>query len=336
MACNYPLSPGCFSWTPVHIDAGTLASAAENAGATITNFQNLNVFQDDRGGWHAVVAIDVATSPGSPNHWTVLAHASPVSSTSPDTVPLRWTADTVLSGSFGKDVEGNYDGKYYEENNRLYLLYVQNLVPGRKLRNGIVIRPMISPTRLGAQGPTLLLVPGDRFGPLISEFYDHTEAKLVEAPYIITVDGKHALIYSTGAYQHLDYKAGVAWSDALFPRPGGHYRKVLQTDVDGVWGPSGRFEVRYLLQSQKPRWPNFTPGTVWGPGVASVGRSEDGTLNLFFAGYDATDRPVGASVANAHLRRPYFVHLHAAVPPSASVATATDADLASWLVPETR
>jgi len=335
MHCDYPLSAGCFSWAPVRISAGTLSAQIAAVGDQFTNFQNLNVFRADGGRWHAVLAIGVK-KPGARSHWTVLVHAHPTTSASPDRVPLAWTADTVLSGSFSTEVQGNYDGKYYEDEGQLYLLYVKNFVRPPMLRNGIVIQRMLSPRRPAPDEPVTLLTTGDRFGSLSSERYDHTPAKLVEAPYISKIGGKYALIYSTGAYEFADYKVGVAWSDTLLPAPNGRYRKVLQTDVAGVWGQAGRPEVRYLLQSQQPTWPNYTPGQVFGPGVASALRVPDGAWDLFFAGYDYADRPIAANPPDAHHRRPYFVQLRAAVPADQSVSTATDAELAGWLNPQTR
>lgn len=329
MLCAYPISARCFSWTPGAVDAGSLRPAIAAAGATITNIQNLNAFEDDTGGWHAVVAIGVHSA-AHPDHWTVLAHAHPTA----DGVPLAWVADTVLSGSFSNPADGNYDGKYFEDDGRLYLLYVRNLAPRPELRNGIVIQPMVSPTRPTPEAPTTLLTPGDRYGPLASEQYGSTQARLVEAPFIVEIGGKYALIYSTGAYQQIDYKAGVAWSDTLMPAPNGRYRKVLEQDVQGVWGQPGRFEVRYLLQSQISHWPDFTSSQVISPGVASAVQGPGGAWWLYFAGFNPADRPiVSPGVAEADHRRPYFVGLRVAVPLDKPVATASDADLATWLQP---
>ena len=240
MSCVYPLREDCFSWTPDKIKIGALTRDVIAAKAVVTTFQNLNVFQADNGKWHAVVAADVqARGDMSGKHWTVLLHAHPTTSAPPEVVPLSWTADTILSGSFSDDVQGNYDGKYFEDNGELYLLYVKNLIPEPALRNGIVIRRMISPRQFVSEAPTLLLAPGDRFGPLPSEKFGSTPARLVEAPFIIKLANTYALIYSTGDYMESDYKAGVAWSDTLIPANGGHYRKVLQEDVAGVWGQPG-------------------------------------------------------------------------------------------------
>lgn len=333
LACTYPLSPRCFASTPVTIGLGGLAAEIAAAGASFTNFQNLDAYQDDAGDWHAVLAVGVKNA-AHPSRWTVLVHARAASTPAPGATPAAWTADAVLSGSFSEPVEGNYDGKYVRDGGRLYLLYVKNFAPEPGLRNGIVIQPMVSPTRAAAVAPTTLLTPGDRFGPLASEEYGTTGAKLVEAPYLVRVGGLYALIYSTGAYQQVGYKAGVAWSDTLLPPPGGRYRKVLRTDARGVWGPPGGREVRYLVQSQEPSWPDFTGRRVVSPGVASAVRGPGGAWRLFFAGFDPADRPlVAPGVARADHRRPFFLDLRVAVPPDRPVSAASDAELATWMTP---
>ncbi len=337
MSCAYPVSARCFSWARAAIDAGTLRTKIAAAGASITNFQNLGLFQDDASRWHAVLAIGV-NSPAHPAYWTVLVHAHPPMDAAPGAVPLAWSADTVLSGSFSNPADGNYDGKYFEDEGRLYLLYVKNFAPRPALRNGIVIQPMLSPTRPAPERPTTLLMPDDGPGALDSEAYYHALVKLVEAPNLTKIAGKYALIYSTGAYWKADYKTGVAWSDTLMPAlggPGGWYRKVLEPDVQGLWGQPGRPEIHYLLQSQHSRWPNFTGDQVIGPGVASSVQRPGGAWWLYFAGFDPADWPLmPPGAVQADHRRPFFVRLRVAVPPSQPVSAASDAELATWLRPE--
>jgi len=135
MSCEYPVSARCFSWTRVTVDAGALRATIAAADATVTNFQNLDVFQDNAGGWHAVLAIGVR-SVAHPRHWTVLVHARPSTVGGPDRVPPAWSADSVLAGSFSHPKEGNYDGKYLLDGGRLYLLYVKNFVPDRIFATG--------------------------------------------------------------------------------------------------------------------------------------------------------------------------------------------------------
>ena len=48
-------------------------------------------------------------------------------------MPLGWSADIVLSGSFATPEQGNYDAKYFEDDGQLYLLYVRNCLPQRAL-----------------------------------------------------------------------------------------------------------------------------------------------------------------------------------------------------------
>ncbi len=336
LRCAYPISPGCFTWAPITVDAGSLHGAIAAAGASITNFQNVDLFQDDAGTWHAVVTIGVHT-PRHPRHWTVVAHAHPTQPAAPGSAPLAWSADTLLAGSFSDPVEGNYDAKYLEDEGKLYLLYVVNTAPAPALRNTIVIQAMQSPTQPAASAPVTLLAPGDRHGPLQSELYSQTQAKLVEAPYISRIGGKYALTYSTGAYLTPGYKAAVAWSDSLLPAAGSHYRKVLQPDPLAIWGNTGRLEVRYLVQSQKPRWPNFTGTQVIGPGVAAAVQGPEGTWWMFFNGFAPGDMPADPSGRiDADHRRPFALRLHATVPADRSVAQATDAELAEWLQPAVR
>jgi hypothetical protein len=334
--CAYPIKPGCFSWTPITVTAGTLKAQIEAAGAHQTNIQNTDIFQDDHGGWHAAVTIGVA-SERHPKHWTIVAHAHPVGPQNADTPPTTWEADTVLSGSFSRPVEGNYDGKYFEDGGRLYLLYVDTIAPPPALRNAIFLQPMESFTRPAATPRIMLLHPGDREGDLQSESYANTQAKLVEAPYISRVGDKYALVYSSGAYLTPGYKAAVAWSDTLIPAGGRLYRKVMQIDQNGIWGHPGGREVHYLVQSERPRWPNFTKSQVIGPGVAAAIQGPAGAWWLYFNGFAPDDMSVKTDgrVDGSH-RRPYALRLRVQVPAGRSVASASDAELASWMEPETR
>jgi hypothetical protein len=334
MSCAFPLTVQCFNWTPLTVSAGTLAAQISAAGASITNYQNLDAFQADDGSWHAVLAIGV-NSAAEPDHWTVLVHAHPVSGDGGSSMPLAWAADTVLSGSFSQRVDGNYDGKFYQDGTQLYLLYVKNFAPKPALRNGIVLQPMISPTQLAATAPTTLLTTGLPAGAIVSENYSNTQAKLVEAPYLARIGGKYALFYATGAYREADYKTGVAWSDTLIPIAGATYRKVVQPDPQNLWG-SGANEVRYLLQSQVATWPNYTANSLFSPGVPSVALSPISVWTMFFAGYDPADRAIAGGVSDATHRRPYYVNLSVSVPAGQTVANATDAELAAWLVPQVR
>ncbi len=105
-----------------------------------------------------------------------------------------------------------------------------------------------------------------------------------------------------------DYKTGVAWSDTFLPAPGATYRKILRPDPTGVWGKPG-LEVQYLLQSEKPAWPDDVANEVVAPGDHP---SVEGSTVRFIADH----------------RRLFFTPLRVDIPPGA-----TDAELATWLTP---
>ena len=335
IAGRYPVRAQSFSWTPITVTPAGVQKDITAAGATFKTIQNTNIFQDDQGQWHAVVGVDVA-SPGHTS-WTVTCHAHPTEDSVDGQPPRAWTADTVLAGSFSDPMAGNYDGKYYEEDGRLYLLYVRNSAPAPDLRNEIVLPPMAAPLR-AQTGPVVLLTPGDRYGPLASEDYANTPAKLVEAPWSVRINGKHTLIYSTGAYLTSGYKAGVAWSDSLIPGgPDARYRKVLMADPGKVWGEGGQPEVRYLVQSQKQAWPDFTASQVIGPGVAAAVQGPGGAWWLYFNGFAPGDMPTkpNGMVDGTH-RRPYALQLNVDVTADRPVEGVSDAELATWLRPVAR
>ena len=330
---TFPLKPSSLAWTPIEVNPGALRGAIQVAGGHVTNIQNTDVFQDDHQGWHAAITIGLS-SQAHPEHWTVIAHAKPVGPVSNDSVPTSWYADTLLSGSLTDAVNGNYDGKYYEEDGRLYLLYVKGTAPAPALRNAIVLQAMTDPVTVAASAPVTLLTPGDRFGALNSERYANTQARLVEAPYITRVGGKYALVYSTGAYLTDGYKTAVAWSDTLMPPSNEHYRKVLMQDTQGVWQEPDRRDVRYLLQSQKPAWPDYSGAEVIGPGVAAAVEGPGGAYWLIFNGFAPNDRPrlPGGQVDGTH-RRPFGMRLRVSVPEGVRLSDVTDEQLASWMRP---
>ena len=333
ISCAYPIAAGCFTSKSNTVEVTAIRSQITNSGMQYHGAQNRDIFQDDRGRWHMAVAIDYG--PNEQENRTVIAHASPAVDAAPGSVPTRWSVDRVLVGSFDKLDQGNYDCKYFEDRGRLYLLYVKNL-QANPLVNGIVIQPMISPTRLAPVDPTLLLSPSEADGGFSSEQFANTTSKLVEAPNISVINGKYAMAYSTGSYLTAGYKAGVAWSDTLLPSSGGQYRKVLDADDQDLWRNPSRVDVHYLVQSQVSAWPNDTLDEVVGPGVASIVRDPAGQWTMFFNAYNPGDMPTTSSLVEAAHRRPYFLKLQVNVPTDVTVAEATDTELASWLAPFTR
>ena len=264
-------------------------------------------------------------------NWTVVVHAHPTNPLD----PLSWVADTLLVGSFSQYAKANYDGKYFLDGDTLYLIYSRNLSEN-PVHDGIVAQRMISLTEPAATAPVTLLEPAPDAG-FNSEFFFEDDPvsrfKLVETGNITRINGKYAMAYSTGDFQENDYKAGVAWSDTFLPAPGSTYRKILRPDPTAVWGKTGP-EVQYLLQSQEPAWPNYVAGEVVAPGVPSIVQASDGSWRLYYDGFAPDDHPfVKGSAVNfiADNRRPFYTPLQVNIPSGATVAAATDAELASWI-----
>ena len=114
--------------------------------------------------------------------------------------------------------------------------------------------------------------------------------QLVEGPGIFPWRDRFVLLYSVGDYARENYKLGMAFSGTLIPPPGRSYEKVRRPDPGRVWGESRHpDEIVYLLQSEKPDWPNYSGRAVIGPGLGSV-VVIDGTPWLFFHGYRPEDR----------------------------------------------
>ena len=331
LTCSYPITAGCFTSTDDTVDTSSLKPQIAAAGMQFLGIQNRDIFQDNNGNWHMAVGIDFG--PDKAHKRTLIAHASPDVKAAPGSAPTSWSVDRLLVGSFSNLDQGNYDCKYFEDKGQLYLLYVKNLQPD-PLVNGIVIQPMQSPTMLAPVGPVLLLSPDQQNGGFSSEQFASTTSKLVEAENIQVINGKYAMAYSTGSFLTAGYKAGVAWSDTLFPAPGHEYRKVLEADDQDVWHDPSRVDVHYLMQSQQADWPNYTGGQVIGPGVSSFVRGPGGGWYMYLNAYDPGDMPTTPSEGDH--RRPYFVHLQVDVPLYEPVAAASDADLAQWIVPEAR
>jgi|GEM_PF-1962202 hypothetical protein len=221
------------------------------------------------------------------NFHTVLAYFEPQAS-------ARWEkGKPITAWKFKSIVLGNpsrQDWKYYESkilmdtNGTIYLMYVANT--GRD--NFIFAQKMKSWSEIDrAFPPRLLLKPGgyrseDRNGP-------HS-MQLVEGGSIFNWNGKYILLYSVGDYLRNNYKLGMAFSDSLIPARGQTYHKVKLPDPKRVWGASAhKEEIGYLLQSEKPQWPNYCGNLVVGPGLGSIVLVGNKPW-LFFHGYKTEDK----------------------------------------------
>ena len=340
LACpDHIVGADCIDLSSITVSPGALATQARASGSTITVSKTQNIFEDDTGAFHMAMTFQVSNPafPGVP-HWNVIVHAHPTNQSD----PTSWVADTLLVGSFSQPAKADYDGKYFEDSGRLYLIYSKPLTEKpAALHDGIVAQPMVSFTQPAAVAPTILLEPDDANGGLNSEYFfglpPRNGFKLVETGNITKINGKYALAYSTGAFDEIGYKAGVAWSDTLLPAPGTFYRKVLQQDTQDVWGQPDHLEVRYLLQSQESAWPNYVASQVQAPGVPSIVKDPDGAYHLFFAGYAPLVQPdPGTGDFHPADRQPYVVKLQVDIPAGATVASTSDANLAGWLQPITQ
>ncbi|WP_138506218.1 hypothetical protein [Nostoc sp. PA-18-2419] len=347
------IRPECFQKRKIEVAKDLLQQQAHEANTKIASIAAIHPYQNRRGEWDMVLALKVESQAANTDanakqdqSWTVIAHAMPTDNSLP--VPTTWKADKLLVGSFTTNQDANYNGKYFEDDGKLYLIYSKRLSPPTKpARDGIVAQLMQSPTELANKPPVTLLMPNMGANSLNSELYFENGAdfKLVETGNIIKINGKYAMAYSTGAYNKTNYKLGIAWSDTFVPRSGSFYRKVLAPDPSGVWGNT-KPEVKYLLQSQKPNWPNYVAEQVIAPGVPSIVEDKNdmahrqggqGTWHLYFAGYAPDDHPVKANGNfQGNHRRPYYTTIKVAVPDNITVDAASDSELAKWVTLVTR
>ncbi|QWT21286.1 hypothetical protein KPL74_04625 [Bacillus sp. NP157] len=331
LSCPGVMRPDCFSATRVTLDPGPFAAQAAAQGATINNFEGLNIFQDDAGTWQ--MAVTAHLKKGTGDGWNVVMHAHARGQAMG--VPTAWVADTLLVGDLGRPAPDNYNGKYFADNGTLYLIYNKKVGEGQ---DAVVAQVMLSPTQKGDHAPVPLLGPETANGGYNSELADGLNqpnaVKLVETGNVTKIDGKYVMTYSVGTFNRRDYKSGIAWSDTFLPPSGTYYRRVEQPDTAGVWGQANHSEVRYLLQSQIPAWPNYVGGQVLAPGVPSIVRGPKGAYFLAFAGYDPSDAPTNdKGLYKGPHRRPYYVRLDVHVPGGKTVVGASMRELAGWVEP---
>jgi len=306
LLCPGQIRPGCYTRRPVVITMSEAITAqAAAAGTVIVATQNHNPFQNDDGAWSMALTVTVRQRSGHPSgHWDVVLHAHPAGPSDP--VPTTWVADSVLAGSLAVSQDANYDGKYYEANGALYLLYSKRLSSG-PARDGIVAQRMRSPRQPDGTAPAVLLQPAPGTGFTSEDFFagdPGSSFKLVETGNITRIDGKYVMAYSTGDFEENDYKIAVAWSKTFLPPPGSTYAKLVTPDPSNLW--RDREDVSYLMQSQEPQAPHYVGGQVLAPGVPSI--VQDGRRwYLIFAGY----QPGGQVPAtfNPASRQPYLVPL---------------------------
>ncbi|MFT4510451.1 hypothetical protein [Caballeronia sp. 15711] len=345
LQCTPPITPGCFTSADLQFKYdSSLTSAVSAAGNAFGDTINHNIYQTLDGVWHMVITLYVHPLGAQNPHWTVIAHASPADNTPASTPPSSWIVDKLLVGSLATSDFANYDGKYFEDGNTLYLVYSKRLVSSPVEYDGIVAQAMTSATAPASSDPVTLLAP-DRGAASLNSEYFHTKPpagdtfKLIETGNITKINGKYVMAYSAGDYQQISYKSGVAYSDTFLPQPGQSYRKVYQQDTAGVWGQPNHPEVRYLLQSQQSQWPNYVAAQVLAAGVPAIIEQPNGQYLMSFDAFLPSDAPQAPESPNNPLdieadhRRPFYLPLNVSVPANVGVSSATDAQLATWITP---
>jgi hypothetical protein len=335
LRCDGAIQPNCFTPTKVTIDPGPFKDKAAAAGVQINNFEGLNIFQDNTGSWEMAVTAHIKKIGGTGTGWNVVMHAHPRDAEGGG-VPTAWEADTLLVGDLAKFAPNNYNGKYFEDDDgSLYLIYNKKVGEGQ---DAVVAQLMASPTAMTRRMPVTLLGPEMANGGYNSELAyglnDSRTVRLIETGNVTKINGKYVMTYSVGTFNRPDYKAGIAYSDTFLPSSGHGYRRVEMPDVANIWGQPNHPEVVYLVQSQKPRWPNYVGKQVYAPGVPAIVSDGHEHYYLTFAGYDASEAPTDEKgLYKGQFRRPYYVRLDVRIPQGASADKVSPMELAHWVEP---
>ena len=245
-------------------------------GPTARGIWSFTLYKHTDGSYHAYPTLCYG------NWKTEVAHLVPEQGQKwTDGHPItRWRLDKVMVGD-SKNARGAYDGKVVRDSDdRPYLIYV-SAKPGTR-DNCIWAQRMLNPGELDTSfKPRILLQPeGYR-----SEDRNPGYIQLMEGASITRIAGKYVMCYSVGDFMLDNYKLALAYSDTLIPPEGKYYRKVLIPDPTNLWGnPKPGKEVKYLLQSQIPGWPNYCRPFVAGPGVGTIVNA-DGKYQLVFHGW---------------------------------------------------
>lgn len=337
LACS-SLAAQCYTSSALSVTMNAALTSQVNAsGSTITGYENYNVYQLNAGGWH--MAVTAFITDGT-NKWHIVLHASPASGspTDPSGVPLSWVDDTLILGHLtytnASTDGGNYDGKYIEDNGNLYLIYSKLVVAGANGQMGLAAQQMTSPTAVNTSvAPVVLLAPqtnsDNGYNSELLECQSTTDTfKLMETGNIAKVQGKYVLAYSTGSFDNVCYKSGLAWSDNLL----GPYKKVLHPDPTNIWAnPINEPEVLYIVQALQSAWPNYVKSTAQSPGVPSLVQYPAGTWYLYFAGYDPSINPDSTGTYDGSKRQPYVMKLTVAIPANTTVKETKNQDLSTWI-----
>lgn len=219
---------------------------------------------------------------------TVVGYLLPLELSAPgEPLPGSWRVGGVLAGSLAEGRTQAYDPKFYRDpdSGELFLIYAD--ATGEHEDVHLMAQRMRTPTESDPewQARPILSPEGYR-----SEDRNPGYKQIVEGGHLHRVGERWLLLYSVGDFVQNNYKIGAAWCDTMIPPPGQTYRKVRRPDPGNVWGNEGRDdEILYLLQSERPEWPNYCRPWVQGPGIGNLIRTGQGP-QLVFHGYLPTDR----------------------------------------------
>jgi len=194
----------------------------------------------------------------------------------------HWRLERILIGDLATGWIAYDSSVVTDEDGALWLVYNAGH-PQEVLGANISIkaRRMTDPATLDPDTPPRILLSPQG---LRSEDRNPGGVQIVESTHICKLGDTYALVYSVGDFDDANYKIAVAYSDRMIPREGETYRKVLIPDPGNVWGNAqAGDEVLYLLQTQRPDWPNFAGDRLSGPGIGNIVRLEGRYWLLFHA-----------------------------------------------------
>jgi hypothetical protein len=259
------------------------------------------------------------------NFHTVIANFEPRDSEKwePGNPITKWRFTRIVVGDPSRQDWNYYESKILHDKTHFYLMYTARV--GRD--NFIIARKLKSWSQVDASVPPRVILKPDGFRS--EDRNGPGSMQLVEGAAITKWKGKYILLYSVGDFLRDNYKLGMAFSNSLIPASDQTYHKVTLPDPKSVWGDKRqRHEIGYLLQSEKPQWPNYCGHLAVGPGLGSLVPIDD-KLWLFFHGYKPEDkarRPQDRFVFRVPVtlafdgRSPTLTWLHADLPDERALA----------------
>jgi hypothetical protein len=298
--------PGDLEWFELELDHGAEAGKVHDVWAP-------RLYRHTDGSYHLYASAHYG------HFQTVIAHYVPQAGEAWTAArPVtRWKLDRVLVGNIARRRHA-YDGAVVrDDRGTLWLIHTaglrrEGLHPG----NHILAQRMKNPGTVDSSAPPVVIL-----GPegLRSEDRNPGGMQLLEGAIPFRLGGRWALSYSVGDFALDNYKCALAFADELVPTSPTQYAKTKMPDPANIWGNDPpREEVKYLLQTEKPQWPNFVGAQLCGPGHASLVEIRGAPHLVFHARrMDAAGKPVGDRCL---WKMPVRVNAGGDVPPGDRVA----------------